>query len=96
MIGDNVEEQWQMPEGYQGAREIACERWRNNQKDQVALKDNMADNARALTSSQAQLSTRSLGLARNRSRHRNTPQNSVLICRHKVKQKSKANLGNVL
>ena len=44
-----------LPEGYKGAREIAYEKWRSNQKARRANKDKKADNVRALASAKAQL-----------------------------------------
>ena len=44
-----------LPEGNNGAREIAYEKWRRNQNARIASKGKKADNVRALASSQAQL-----------------------------------------
>ena len=46
-----------LPGGYKGAREIAYEKWRSNQKARVANEDKKSENGRALASSQAQLPT---------------------------------------
>ena len=42
-----------LPEGYKGAREIAYEKWRSNQKARTANKDTKAENVRALALSMA-------------------------------------------
>ena len=42
-----------LPEGYKGAREIAYEKWRSNQKARTANKDKNAENVKALALSKA-------------------------------------------